>query len=282
MNIASPWSISELWTAFEKMPGASLLAGGTDLLVKMRAGLCAPSSILLLERVPELKGLVEMDDFIRIGACSTHTQILESDLVRTHLPILARAVRSLGSPPVRNMGTIGGNICTASPAGDTLPPLYVLGAEIEVLSSTEKRRVPIADFIRGPGQTALRPREVVSAIWIKKPAGCNVHHYEKVGLRNALACSIAGMAALLGVGSDGLVTSAAFAWGSIAPTVLVCPEADKVLLGEKISLAGLQEVAKIVRRAASPISDIRADADYRTTVAANLVLRLAGLSETVR
>lgn len=279
MNIASPRSLSELWTAFEKMPEASLLAGGTDLLVKMRAELCAPSSILLLERVPELKGLAEVDDSIRIGACSTHTQILESDLVRTHLPILARAVRCLGSPPVRNMGTIGGNICTASPAGDTLPPLYALGAEIEVLSSTEKRRVPIADFILGPGQIALRPREVVSAIWIKKPANSNVHHYEKVGLRNALACSIAGMAALLGVGADGHVTSAAFAWGSIAPTVLVCPEADKALLGEKISLARLREIAEIVRRAASPISDIRADAEYRRTVAANLVLRLAGIGE---
>ncbi|MHC1726304.1 MAG: xanthine dehydrogenase family protein subunit M [Syntrophobacteraceae bacterium] len=280
METVAPGSISELWTPLENEPPASVCAGGTDLLVRMRAGLCAPFSIVLLDRVEELKGIEEVDDSIRIGACTTHTEILASDLVGKHLPVLAKAVQCLGSPTIRNMGTIGGNICTASPAGDTLPPLYVLGAEVELRTRNTTRRMPIADFIQGPGRTGLEIGEILSAIWIRKPVSYNVQHFEKVGLRNALACSIAGMAALLSIGTGGYVEKAAFAWGSVAPTVIFCPDAEKALLGQRISHEKLQEIAAIVTGAVSPISDVRADAAYRRTVAGNLLLRLADVSES--
>jgi CO/xanthine dehydrogenase FAD-binding subunit len=172
------------------------------------------------------------------------------------------------------MGTIGGNICTASPAGDTLPPLYALMAEVELRSVKGVRRVPIREFIKGPGSTCLERDEVLTAVLVKKPDEYNLHHYEKVGLRNALACAVVSMAALLRVSPEGVVEKAALAWGSVGPTVITSPEAEEALIGEPLSPASLQKAAALVRETVTPISDVRADADYRRTVAGNLVMRL--------
>jgi xanthine dehydrogenase FAD-binding subunit len=190
------------------------------------------------------------------------------------LPVLAKALKVLGSPLIRNMGTIAGNICTASPAGDALPPLYVLDAQVELRTQHGSRRLSIRDFIISPGKTCLQEKEIVASIRIRKPLEYNVHHYEKVGQRNALACSIAGLAALLQVSPDGIVVRASLAWGSVGPTILTCPEAEEALVGKRLSLENLRKAAAVVREAARPISDVRAEADYRRMVSGNLLLRL--------
>jgi CO/xanthine dehydrogenase FAD-binding subunit len=276
-DVFLPRSLAELWDHLRTDPRATVYAGGTDLLVQMRRGLVDPPDLICLERIEELKGVSEDNDTIRIGSCVTHAKLLNHPVIRKHLPVLTKAVGGLGSPPIRNMGTIGGNICTASPAGDTLPPLYVLEAEVELLTRSRKRRMPVRDFIVGPGNTCLEEGEVLSAVWIRKPREYNLHHYEKVGQRNALACAIAGFASLLRVSADGVVEKAALAWGSVAPTVLTCPEAEEALVGERLTLKNLKEAAAIVRDAVRPISDVRADADYRRTVSGNLLLRLMDL-----
>jgi CO/xanthine dehydrogenase FAD-binding subunit len=274
-HVFLPGSLAELWHTLEDHPEASVYAGGTDLLVKMRSGLLNPASLICLDRLEELKGISRQEDgIIRIGSCTTHTQILADPRVRSHLSILGQAIEGLGSPPIRNMGTIGGNICTASPAGDTLPPLYVLDAEVELCREDGVRRMPVRKFIVGPGVTLLERGEILSAVWIKKPEGYNVHHFEKVGLRNALACSIASLTALLRVSADGVIEKAALAWGSVSPTVFTCPEAENVLIGERLSLKRLQEAAAIVRNGVRPITDLRAEADYRRIISGNLLLRL--------
>ena len=219
--------------------------------------------------------MAEHGENIRIGSCATHACLLEDPLVKNHLPVLRQAVRRLGSPLIRNMGTIGGNICTASPAGDTLPPLYALEAEVELRSKEGMRKMQIGDFILEPGATRLQPGEILAAVWVKKPEQYNLHHFEKVGLRNALACSVVSLAALLRVAPGGVVEKAALAWGSVGPTMVTCREAEETLIGGTLSLARLNEAAAIVRKAVTPISDVRADADYRRTVAGNLLLRLA-------
>jgi CO/xanthine dehydrogenase FAD-binding subunit len=188
--------------------------------------------------------------------------------------VLAQALGVLGSPLIRNMGTIGGNICTASPAGDTLPPLYALGAEVELLSRDGERRMPIRDFITGPARTRLAQQEILAAIRVAKPAPSCVQHFEKVGLRNALACSMVSLAALVDLSLEGVVEKAALAWGSVGPTVVECSEAETVLVGRKLTLETLKEAAATVRERVSPISDVRADADYRRRVSGNLLLRL--------
>ncbi len=276
-KVLLPASLHELWDALDQEPAPGIYAGGTDLLVKMRSGLVNPHAIVCLERIEDLKGVDDYGEMIRIGSCATHSRLLADNTVQNHLGVLAQALDMLGSPLIRNMGTIGGNICAASPAGDTLPPLYVLGAEVELRSRNRTRRTPIENFITGPGRTCLEEREILSAVWVKKPEVRTLHHFEKVGRRNALACSMVSLAALLHVSPEGVVEKAALAWGSVGPTVVTCPTVEAALLGERLTPARLQKAAAIARQAVAPISDQRADEEYRRTVSGNLLLRLIEL-----
>ena len=274
-EVYTPGTLEDLRGCFESAPDAVVYAGGTDVLVGIRKGLANPEVLICLDRIGELKGVEENGEEIRIGSCETHTALIENRLIRTHLPVLRQAIKGIGSPLVRNMGTIGGNICTASPAGDTLPPLYALQAEVELRSRESTRRMPIAEFITGPGVNRLQPAEIVAAVRVKIPKEYNLHHFEKVGLRNALACSVVSLAALLRVTPEGVVEKISLAWGSVGPTVVGCPRAEKAIAGGPLTMDRLAAAADIVRQAVSPISDIRAGADYRRMVAGNLLLRLA-------
>jgi xanthine dehydrogenase FAD-binding subunit len=280
MRVLAPRSLPELFAALSE-PGARPLSGGTDLLVRLRAerraGHADPPALVRLDGVPELHGVVrEPGGSLRLGACCTHAELLAHEAVRAELPVLAAALTELGSPPIRNMGTLGGNICTASPAGDCLPPLAVLGAELELASAAGPRRVALADFIRGPGRTDLRPGEVLVAVRTAPAEGFAVRHFEKVGRRNALAVAVVSLAALVRL-ERGRVAEARLAWGSVAPTVWRCPEAEAELVGRRLSLTALERAARIVRARVQPIDDVRAGAAYRREVAGNLLLRLAAL-----
>lgn len=269
-----PSSLDELWSCFEHKPHAVVYAGGTDLLVGVYNGFVSPEALICLDRIEELKRVEDRGESIRIGACATHTQLLDDLLIENHLSVLRQAIKGIGSPLIRNMGTIGGNICTASPAGDTLPPLFALKAEVELRSKESRRMMPIGEFITGPGAPRLEKAEILAGVWVKKPEEYNVHHFEKVGLRNALACSVVNMAALLRLSQEKVVEKVALAWGSVGPTIITCPEAERVLTGKRLSTTILQEAAALARKAVCPISDVRADADYRRAVAGNLLLRL--------
>ena len=191
--------------------------------------------------------------------------------------MLAQALSVLGSPPVRNMGTLGGNLCTASPAGDCLPPLLALGAEVELASASGARRLALAEFLLGPGRTALAPGEALIAVHVPVPGADVRQHFEKVGRREALAVAVVSLAALVRLGHGGKIAEARLAWGSVGPTVWRCPEAEAALVGRKLSLNALSEAAALVRARVRPIDDVRASADYRREVAGNLLLRLAEL-----
>jgi CO/xanthine dehydrogenase FAD-binding subunit len=270
-----PRSLEELWSVWGENPAAHIYAGGTDLLVKLRAGLLPPAALICLERLPELVGVESLGDTVRIGAGVTHSTLLAHPIICRYFPVLARALAELGSPPIRNMATIGGNICTASPAGDTLPPLYVLGAELELQSRNGGRTLSLDAFIEGPGQTRLASEEILTAIRIKKPVEFNRHHFDKVGQRKALAIAVVSLAALLRVSAAGVVDQARFAWGSVGPTIVTCPEVEQMLTGRELRPALLQEAADAAMHAVSPIDDVRATAAYRRQVAGNLLLRLA-------
>jgi CO/xanthine dehydrogenase FAD-binding subunit len=173
------------------------------------------------------------------------------------------------------MGTVGGNIVTASPAGDTLPALYVLGAEVEIQSRNRLRRVNLSDFVVGPGEVDLKSGEILTGIVLRKSPEWNVHHYEKVGRRKAQACAIASMAAVLQVSETGNIDRARLAWGSVGPTVITSREVEEALVGRSTSLETFKSVSSLVQKVTSPIDDIRASAEYRRAVAAALVQRLA-------
>jgi len=269
-----PRALQELWQILEDEPQASLYAGGTDLLVKMRSGLIEPRHLVCLERIDGFKKVEDRGEEVFIGPCMTFTELLRSRLVRNHFPVLIKGLEVLGSPPIRNMGTIGGNIVTASPAGDTLPPLYVLGAEIELRKKDASRCLPLKDFIKGPGQTLLGPGEALTGILIRKRTDWNLHHYEKVGQRKALAIAIVSLAAVINLSEDGTVKEARLAWGSVAPTVVLSAEVEAMLVGNRLSRQVLEEAARVVRKRVEPIDDIRASSSYRRQVAGNLLLRL--------
>lgn len=270
-----PRNLPELWERMEEEPEALLFAGGTDLFVRLRKEREAPPSLVGLERIAELQGVRQENDRLWIGAGMSHSRLLGNPMIRRHLPILIRALESLGSPPIRNMGTLGGNICTASPAGDTLPPLYALDAEVELRSAKGRRVMPIAAFITGPGKTGLEKGEVLVAVSVRSPVAYGTQHFEKIGQRKALACSVASLAALLRISPAGVIEAARLAWGSVGPTVVTAPEVEAALTGQRLTPALLQEAARIARQAVSPIDDLRATAGYRREVSGNLLLRLA-------
>lgn len=280
MNVILPASMAELWYILENEPHPALCAGGTDIMVKVRAGTAKADTLVCLESLQGLKGIRDDGDAIFIGACTTHTDILGNEIVRTAVPILTKAVHVLGSPPIRNMATIGGNICTASPAGDTLPPLYALDAEVALWSRRGKRRIPIDQFVLGPGKTALRNGEIVEGVGIKKPESRSICHFEKVGQRKAMSISIASLAAVIRTERSGAIERISLAWGSVGPTVARSKEIERTLIGKRLDARALKKVAPLVDKTISPISDVRAGADYRRAVSANLLLRLAQYGAT--
>jgi CO/xanthine dehydrogenase FAD-binding subunit len=292
MNVLFPRDLKQLFQALAE-PGARVLAGGTDLLVRLRQNPdAAPATLVSLDRLAALRGVAEdsgaggegaatgaspgtLHRVLRLGAASTHAELLAHPLVRARLPVLAQALAVLGSPPIRNMATLGGNICTASPAGDSLPPLLALGAEVELASTAGTRRLALARFLLGPGRTALLPGEVLTAVHVPVPGLDVRQHFEKVGRRDALAVAVVSLAALVRLGRGGKIAEARLAWGSVGPTVWRCPEAEAALIGRKLSLTALTAAAALVRKHVKPIGDVRASAAYRREVAGNLLLRLA-------
>jgi CO/xanthine dehydrogenase FAD-binding subunit len=278
MEPALPRDLDHLWRLWRERPTARVYAGGTDLLVGLRRRRETPPPLICLERVAELKTVEQRGEEVFLGAGLTHAELLRHPLVRRRLPVLASALATLGSPPIRNMGTLGGNLVTASPAGDTLPPLHVLGARVEMVSARGARALPLADFILGPGRNALGTEELVLGVRLPLPSlGC-VQHFEKVGRRAALAISLVSLAALVKLAPDGLVREARLAWGSVGPTVVVSRSAAAVLKGMPLDRQSLTRAAALAREEVSPIDDGRASADYRRQVAGDLLLRLSTMA----
>ncbi|MBI5252548.1 MAG: xanthine dehydrogenase family protein subunit M [Desulfomonile tiedjei] len=273
-QVSLPRTLGELWAVLQRQPHSAVYAGGTDLFVKIRDGQLNPESLVCLERLTELQGVQDNGDELFIGAATTHSKLIVAESVREHLRVLVKAASVLGSPPIRHMGTIGGNIVTASPAGDTLPALYVLSAEVEIRHCEGSKRIPINEFIIGPGTVDLAKGEILAGVWLRKHQGWNLSHYEKIGRRKAQACAIASMAAVLELTETGKVKRARLAWGSVGPTVITSEGVENALIGEQLSLEVLKNAGTMLDKAISPIYDIRAGADYRRMVSKAMLLRL--------
>lgn len=277
MIVHVPTSLAELWPLLDD-PQTRVMAGGTDVLVQRRAALlrgdmATPRAICCVERIADLRGITRTAHEVRIGAASTLTALQESADIAALLPCLHHAIRVLGSPLIRNHATLGGNICTASPAADTIPPLVALSARMELRTRHGQRSVPISEFVRGPGQTDLRQGELLHAVCIPLPDTDCRQYFEKIGRRQALAISVASLAACQYRDAHGQ-RRIRLALGSVGPTVMRCPEAE-ALLDAALTQDNLIQGAQLVRHAVRPITDIRATAEYRRHVAGNLLLRLA-------
>ncbi len=259
--------------------GARIIAGGTDFYpVRVGRPLHDPdgSCLLDLTALPGLRGISDHGGFLRIGALTSWTAIAEAALP-AQFNCLQQAAREVGGRQIQNRGTIGGNLCNASPAADGVPALLALGAEVEVLSDGGSRRLPLADFILGPRRTALRADEILAAILIPPASGEAVSAFLKLGARRYLVISIVMAAGCLDI-VDGRIATARIAIGACSPVARRLPLLEAALRGQPVDadLAALAQPDHLQDLA--PIDDVRASAEYRAE-AALIVLRrlLAGL-----
>jgi xanthine dehydrogenase FAD-binding subunit len=253
--------------------GGKPLAGGTDLLVAVRKGTESPNLLVYVGELPELRVLREEREGLEVGAALTHAELLAHPATE-RFPILRAVLRTIGSPAIRAMGTLGGNIVTASPAGDSLVALYLLEARVRLVSEEGERELPIWEFIVGPRKTALRQGELVRSVFLPWLSGEPQGFFRKVGRRRALIIAIASLGALVWV-RDGRVERARLALGSVAPTVIRPKEVEEALVGRPVSPEAWEDLVPHLSAATHPISDLRASADYRRKVAGRLLLALA-------
>lgn len=272
--VFKPVCLEQLFSLLERYPESLVMAGGTDLLVGLR-GNTTPDDrpLLLLAHVAELQGISDTGKEISVGAATPVRQLIADPLVGHHAPLLVRAARTIGGPAVRNMATLGGNIRTASPAGDSLPPLYLLGAELELASRNGIRRMPVEEFVAGPGMIRLDNREIITRVLLPHASAFPFQTFDKVGLRRSLAVAVISFAAMVRLSSDGVVEEARFAWGSVGPTVVRLPALETELAGSRLCGRTIRTAAEMTRQGVAPIDDIRATSDYRRSVAANLLSR---------
>ncbi len=273
MEFSRALSLEEALAAKSASPDAVPIAGGTDVMVELNFDRRRPSALLDLSMVPELGGWYLDDGWLRVGAGVTYAELTgergagPGELGRK-LRGLAIAARTVGSPQIRNRGTIGGNLGSASPAGDCHPSLLAAGAEVEVTSVRGTRRIGIDDFYTGVKRNALAPDELITAVWIRPPAG--PEQFAKIGTRNAMVIAVAAFALALHP-DRGLIGTGI---GSAAPTPIRA-EAAELFLAGAIGEAGLwesrrplpepvvAEFAALVSAAARPIDDVRGTAAYR-------------------
>jgi carbon-monoxide dehydrogenase medium subunit len=253
---------------------ALLMAGGTDLLVRLRDGEIRPDCIIDLKGVLGLT-YIEYDDNkgLRIGALSSIADVAKSPKLSSEYAALAEAAASIGSIQIRNKGTIGGNLCNASPSADMAPPLIVMGAKVRIVGKDGERVSNLEDFFLGPGRSVLRNDEILTEIKVPKPPPLSGAAYLKLGRRGGMDLAIAGVACLLVMDSKSRCERARIAMGAVAPTPLRAKEAEVLMTGEKIGGELVAEVAKKAAEEAKPISDVRATANYRREVIEVLVKR---------
>jgi CO/xanthine dehydrogenase FAD-binding subunit len=262
VTVLIPDSLDRACAQLADHPEAHVLAGGTDFMVEVNFGHRRPETVLSLARVPELTGWRVEGDRLVLGAGVTYTELTRPALAEL-APALAQAARTVGSPQIRNAGTIGGNVGTGSPAGDTLPVLAALGATVELVSVTGSRALPLSEYCIGPKRTARGETELIASVTI--PTARGPQEYLKVGPRNAMVISVAGLAAVADLDARTL----AVGLGSVGPVPLRAPEAE-TWIAERIDWtarwldpAYALEFGGMVAAAARPIDDHRATADYR-------------------
>jgi xanthine dehydrogenase FAD-binding subunit len=254
-------------------PGAMILCGGTDLLVKMRSGIVSPEILLDISDLKALRKVQETKDRILIGAAVTEAELLRSPLIRKHLPLLSEVLLKLGSVQIRNRGTLGGNLANASPAADSAVPLLLYDAEVLLSGANGDRSLRVEDFLLGPGKTALTKGEFIHKISIPIPRSKFSPFFHKVGRRKALTIAISSVGALLRT-HRGSIQEARLAAGSVAPTPLRLRRVEERITGRKLTPTLIEEAKALTAESITPIDDVRASAAYRRDVTADLVAEL--------
>ena len=259
-----PASLEEAWRLAATIPGARFVAGGTDVMVRVREGKVRPAALVSLGRIAEL-AKIELGPPVVIGGGVRVADLEASADIGRALPVLVQATRTLGSVQIRNAATLGGNLCNASPCADLAPPLLVHEARVRLASPGGTRELPLSDFFTGPRASILEPGEILSAVVVDPPAKSARAVFLKKG-RVAMDIAIASVAVLLE--TDGArCTKARVAAGSLGPTPMRLRSAEKALEGRTLDDRAITEARAAAESDVKPISDVRAGADYRRHLA---------------
>jgi len=250
-----------------------VLAGGTDILVNIQDGMLSPHTLVDIASLEELKQIEEKDGQLELGALVTHSQIAGSERLREKAPPLVQACAEIGSPQIRNLGTLGGNIITASPSGDTVPPLYVLEARLTLKSVKGKRQIPIEQFFTGVKETIIRPEEILTTISFPVLPASSKSFFKKLGQRKALAISKVSVAAIIDI-QAGMIKDARIALGAVAPMVIRASQTETVLKGKTLEKDVISQATKIIVTESRAISDIRSTAEYRNEMVGVLLAQV--------
>jgi CO/xanthine dehydrogenase FAD-binding subunit len=273
-RVLRPGSIEEAVRVMAEHPHAVPIAGGTDLVVQLRDGRRAADVLVDLSGAG-LAFITARNGVVEIGGATTMDAIANSREVREVCPALTAAARLVGAWPIQCRATLGGNLANASPAADTAPPLLVAEALVHLVSADDDRRLQLADLFRGPGQTCLRPGELIRSVEIpKRRPGGPVHDgFAKVGPRWQQIISVVSLAHSFELGTDGSIREARVAVGSAAPTPVRARAAEQFLAGKSPTAAVRQEAARHLQDDISPIDDVRAPAWYRRVAVSVLLDR---------
>lgn len=268
----SPQTLNEaLGILKEKSSEVRLIAGGTDVMVQIKDGLVKERELLNLSYLDELKYIREDGNEIKIGALTTYKELEKSTLINQHAPIISDASKTIGATQIQNLGTLAGNLGNASPAGDSIPPLYVLNARIKLQNAGSERVIPINEFFLGPRKTKRAPDELITEITVEEAEAGSNYFFKKLGLREANAISIVNVACIMKLDQEKNVNFIKLALGAVAPTVIRAVKAETLATGKRLDLKVIDEVARTVSEEISPISDIRGSAEYRRRAAYGLV-----------
>ena len=243
---------------------AKVIAGGTDLLVKMKMGAVHPEVLVNISRVPALRFLIEGKG-IRIGALTSFRELEKSQVVRNKYTALFEAARSVSSVQIKSMGTVGGNLCHASPAADSAPPLIVFGAKVKLAEDTRERSLPLEEFFVGPGETVLTPKELLVEIQIPELADRSGSAFLKIGRVAADLSKVSVAVAMVREGD--LCKDCRIALGAVAKTPVRAKKGEEILKGKKVTEAFIERASQEVSEEIQPITDLRSTAWYRKEVA---------------
>ncbi len=275
MRYATPASAKEAAGLLSKEKGAAfLLAGGTDLLVKLKMGMVEPDLVVDIKRIPKIDQIQTTAKGFTIGAAVSGAAIGEHKGLKAAWPGVVEAANLIGSDQIQGRATLAGNLCNASPAADSVPALIAAGAKAVIVGPLKKRTVPVEKVVQGPGKTCLAKGEVIEAIALPKSDARTGDAYMRFIPRTEMDIAVVGVAISLKL-ERGVVKSAKVALGAVAPTAVVVPAAARALVGSKLDDKALEKLAIACSAACNPIDDKRGTVEFRTRVAGVLAKRAA-------
>ncbi len=279
MRYEAPATTREAATLMARAKGSAfLLAGGTDLLVRMKIGLVEPDLIVDIKHIPAMQAIKRSAAGFRIGAGVPAVAMGENAALKKAWPGVVEAANLIGSDQIQSRCTIVGNLCNASPAADTVPAMVAAGAKVAIVGPRGRRTVAVEKVVTGPGVTSLKKGEIVEAITLPRRPPKSGDAYLRFIPRTEMDIAVVGAAVSLTLGAKGVVKQARVTLGAVAPTVVLVPAAAKAIVGTKLEKDALAELAAACAAACSPIDDMRGTIEFRTEVAGVLARRAAKIA----